>query len=498
MYVGSAQQLKNYDAYLLAHGYTIEELIDHASDCLLPHFLDYRNVAIMVGPGNNGADGLSLAIKLAQKEVQVTVFYIGDPTRFSSGNQHYFHECQKEKIKMILVDDQVINELCERINEFDVIGDAFFGFGLNAAPRGMYKTVIETINKYYLNEVIAIDIPTGLDCNSGRPYATVLFASQTICLSAMKQGFLYPESRLVTGTIKVEELAIDNPFMEAGLFELYDQEHASKDLKDRLFDGYKKTYGVDLLICGSKQYRGAPILAAKGAAYTGAGIVKVMSDPSVIERLPEILPELIGLDRQDHLSEEDLQDYQAILIGCGLSLDESSVALVHDVLINSHAPLVIDADALTILANHLDWLEDQDRPIVLTPHIGEYKRLLHQESIGDIMMSAQAFAKKYHVILVLKGPYTMVSDGITSYRIVAGNPAMAVGGMGDTLAGIITAMIGQHYQALTAVALGVYIHAMAGDLVAKNAYTVLPEALSQKIPEAMYILNNQIQDEKTF
>ena len=496
MFVGSQQQLKNYDAYLLAHGYTIEQLIYYASDCLLPHFKDYHNVAIMVGPGNNGADGLSLALKLSQDHVKVTIFYIGDLDRFSPGNQHYFQMCEDANLEMILVDDDVITMLSECINDYDVIADSFFGFGLNSAPRGMYKTVIDTINTYYLNEIIAIDIPTGLDCNSGKPYASVLFASQTICLSALKQGFLNPESRMVTGIVKVEELAIDNPFMEAGLYEIYEQMQASKELKDRKFDGYKQSYGVDLIIAGSKQYRGAPILCAKGAAYSGAGIVKLMSDESVIDRLPEILPELIGLNRLEHLSKEDFMGYQAIAIGPGLSLAASSKQLVADVLKNSTAPLVIDADALTILSEHLEYLENQDRAIVLTPHLGEYKRLCHEDTIEDPMMSIQSFAKKYHVIVVLKGPYTMVSDGVNSYRIASGNPAMAVGGMGDTLTGMITAMLGQGYEPLTAVRLAVFIHGMAGDLVARNAYTVMPEKLSENIPSAMYILNNQLQDKR--
>lgn len=133
MYVGSQQELKNYDQYLLAHGYTIEELIDYASDCLLPHFKEYKSIGILAGPGNNGADGLSLAYKLHQLHRDVTVFYIGDPEKFSKGNQYYFRQCEDADIKMILVDDDVIEMLKERANEFNVIADSFFGFGLNSA-----------------------------------------------------------------------------------------------------------------------------------------------------------------------------------------------------------------------------------------------------------------------------------------------------------------------------------------------------------------------------
>lgn len=498
MYVGSQQELKNYDQYLLNHGYTIEELIDRASDCLLPHFKEYTNIGILVGPGNNGADGLSLAYKLHQLKRRVTVFYVGDPERFSKGNQFYFKKCEDADINMILVDDDVIDMLTERVNEFNVIADSFFGFGLNSAPRGMYKRVIDTINKYFLNEVIAIDIPTGLDCNSGKPYSTVVFASQTIALTAMKQGFLNPESQMVTGEVIVEELKIDNPFMEAGLYGIYTQKQASKDLKERKFDGYKNYYGTDLLIVGSKQYRGAPILAAKGAVYSGAGITKVLSDSSVISFLPQVIPEAIGIERPQTLNAEDLEGYAAILIGCGLGLDEQAQSYVESVLKESDAPLVIDADALTILSQHLDWLDSQHRPVILTPHMGEFKRLLHNKDIDDPMSEAQKFAQKYHVIMVLKGPYTMVTDGHTSYRIESGNKAMAVGGMGDTLAGVITAFAGQKYDALTAAALGVFIHGLSGDMLAEDRYTVLPEELSANIPHAMYLVNSKVNENKKF
>lgn len=498
MYVGSQQELKNYDQYLLAHGYTIEELIDHASDCLLPHFKEYKSIGILVGPGNNGADGLSLAYKLHQLHRDVTVFYIGDPEKFSPGNQHYFKQCEDADIKMILADDDVIEMLKERANEFNVIADSFFGFGLNSAPRGMYKRVIDTINKYFLNEVIAIDIPTGLDCNSGKPYSTVLFASQTIALTAMKQGFLNPESQMITGDVIVEELNIDNPFMEAGLYGLYTQDDASKDLKERKFDGYKNYYGVDLLIVGSKEYRGAPILATKGAIYSGAGIVRLLSDPSVTSFLPQVMPEAIGMDRPAHLSEEDLSGYAAIMIGCGLGLDAQAYEYVADVLNKSTAPLVIDADALTILSQNLNLLDHQHRPIVLTPHLGEFKRLLHQETIDDVMMAAQEFARAHHVIMVVKGPYTMVTDGRTSYRIASGNKAMAVGGMGDTLAGMITAFLGQKYDALTATALAVFIHGFSGDMLAEDRYTVLPEELSANVPQAMAIISQKVSENRNY
>lgn len=145
--------------------------------------------------------------------------------------------------------------------------------------------------------------------------------------------------------------------------------------------------------------------------------------------------------------------------------------------------------ALTILSAHTDLLKQQNRDIILTPHLGEFQRLCPFDSQDDMLLVAQDFAKEHHVVLVLKGPYTIVTNGQESYRIRAGNKAMATGGMGDVLAGIITSLVGQGYPALQAAMLGVFIHGYTGDLLAKEAYTVIPSKLIEFIPKAM---NNMI------
>ena len=491
MYVGSQNQLKAYDAYLLAHGYTIEQLIDYASDALLKHISSYEHIGILVGPGNNGADGLSLALKLDQLDKDVCLYFIGDPSRFSEGNRYYFYQCL-DHIKMVHLDEALIDE--SELSQYDVIVDGFFGFGLNSAPRGLYKSMIDLINTSYQGEVIAIDCPTGLDCNTGTPYSTVLFAHKTITLSALKEGFLNPESQVFTGEVIVEELAIDNPFMEAGLSLLFDKKEAESLIKQRRYDGYKNMYGIDLLICGSSTYRGAPFLASMGCLYSGAGIVKVMSDEKVIDMLPLKIPECIGISRSKPITKEELSHYDAILIGCGLSLEKESYLLTSDVLLNASSPLVIDADALTILSTHMSLLEDINVPVILTPHIGEFKRLWPMEEGYDLMEEADQFAKTYNVILVLKGPHTIITDGKEHYRIASGNKAMAVGGMGDTLAGMITSFLGQGYAPLSAALLATYIHGFTGDILARKRYSVLPEELSKHIPMAMHILSEKLEE----
>ena len=360
-----------------------------------------------------------------------------------------------------------------------------FGNGLNSSPRGLYQMVIEQINQLYDQEIIAVDIPTGLNCDNGKPYQSVVCATQTITLTALKNGFLNPDSTSFTGQVIVEELDVEDVSEEVGLYQLADQKMMCSLLKERRFDGHKGDYGRTLLITGCHEYKGASLLSAKSCVYSGSGVVTVMSEQAVIDALTVYCPEVTTQLRPAVMRKEDFLKYQAILIGCGLGQSIDSYRHVIDVFSMSHQPLVVDADALTILSSNLDLLKNQERDIILTPHMGEFRRLCEFDEHSDMLFVARNFALKHHVILVLKGPYTIVTDGQESYRIFAGNKAMASGGMGDTLAGIITSLLGQGYGGLQAAMLGVYIHGRAGDCLANDAYTIIPSKLIDVIPQTM-------------
>lgn len=483
MYIGSSQSMKRYDRCLLEHGYAIEELVDLASDCLLKH-MQGDHFCILCGPGNNGADGLSLAAKLfcQHKDVKVYIFSI---EHLSQANTYYLQKCRQMGMNIFLLREENIDEAIEQMAHCQVIVDAMFGFGLNSSPRGLYQSIIEEINQLYEQEIIAVDIPTGLNCDNGKPYQSVVCATMTITLSAMKNGFLNPDSRSFTGDVILEKLAIEDVSEEAGLYQLADREMIVPMLKERVFDGYKGTYGHVGLIVGSSSYKGAALLSSKSSVYSGSGITTLISDQDVIEALSVYCPEATSVLRAPILLEEDLVSYDALLIGCGLGLEMDSYRYVFDVFEKTVCPLVIDADALTILASQKDMLLSQKRDIILTPHLGEFKRLCDFQENDDLLEIAKTFAKKYHVVLVLKGPYTIVSDGIEAYRIYSGNKAMAVGGMGDVLAGIITSFLGQGYSALQAAMLGVFIHGYTGDELAKDVYSVIPSKLIERLPYTM-------------
>lgn len=488
MYVGSQKFMQNYDQCLLDEGYSIEELVDKASDCLLKHLKHYQSYSFLCGPGNNGADGLSLALKLFQMGKVVHVYIFENQNRLSKANCYYLKKCYDHEIPVVLLSEDTLDQAVEQMRFDDVIIDAMFGFGLNSSPRGLYQSVIEEVNKLYDQEVVAVDIPTGLNCNSGKPYQSVICATLTITLSALKNGFLNPDSMSFTGKVILEKLDVIDISDKVGLYQLVDFDYAKTLLKERRFDGHKGDYGRIGMITGCEHYKGASMLSSKSAVYSGSGVVTTITIPEIMNAMSVYCPEATTTLRPPIFQKEDIEHYDALLIGSGLGLELDAYRYVVDILSLSEQPLVIDGDALTILSSHLDLLNKKERSIVLTPHMGEFKRLCDFNDNDDILYIAREFAKKWHVILVLKGPYTIVTDGEASYRIMAGNKAMASGGMGDVLSGIITSLLGQGYDALNASLLGVYIHGYAGDEIAKNAYTVIPSQVIEMIPNVMHKL----------
>ena len=485
MFIGTQALMKEYDQALLNYGYSIEELVDKASDCLMKHFDNKDNICVVCGIGNNGADGYSLAEKLYDNKKSVYIVVVGEIDKFSQAALYYYQRCDDKDIDLDFIGYDNFEYVIDKMTRFDTIVDAMFGFGLHSSPRGIFQSVIEEINKFYDKDIIAVDIPTGLDCDTGIPYQSVICATKTITFCSLKNGFLNPDSSAFTGDIVVELLDTADLRQEVGLYQLFEEKDAKLILKEREFYGHKGTYGRVLSITGCSQYKGAALMNTKASVYSGSGVVTLMSDEDVNASLSYFCPEATSLVRPSVLRKEDFDKYQSILIGCGLGLEIDAYRYVIDTLNLSNQPLVIDADALTILASNMDLLKKQNRPIILTPHMGEMKRLVTINDHDDLLKIAMQFAKENKVILVLKGPYTIVTDGIHNYRIHSGNKAMAVGGMGDTLAGMINSFVGQGYKPIDAVVLAVYLHGYCGDIIAEKSYTVVPSKLIDAIPFAM-------------
>ena len=315
MNVGSQRLMQEYDQCLLKSGYSIEELVDKASDCLLKHLSHYQSYSLLCGPGNNGADGLSLALKLFQMGKDVHVYIFEDENHLSKANHYYLEQCYSKELPITFIHENILDEMCDKMRLCDVIVDAIFGFGLNSSPRGIYQSVIEEVNRLYEQEVIAVDIPTGLNCNNGHPYQSVICATQTITLSALKNGFLNPDSISFTGKVILEKLDVIDVSEKVGLYQLVDFDYAKTLLKERRFDGHKGDYGRIGMITGCEHYRGASLLSTKSAVYSGSGVVTAITIPEIMNALSIFCPEATTSLRPPIFQVEDLNKYDAMLIG---------------------------------------------------------------------------------------------------------------------------------------------------------------------------------------
>ena len=269
-----------------------------------------------------------------------------------------------------------------------------------------------------------------------------------------------------------------------------------KILPDRDPWGHKGTYGKILLLCGSRGYTGAAALAAMGALRSGAGLVYLGVPESIYtieavkltEPIVFPLPDTDGMLSTDAIAEitQRLNTMDAVLIGPGLGKSEGTFRVVESVLGNYRGPVVLDADGINVLTEHMYILRGRTAPTIVTPHDGEFLRMGGSLN-GDRLSSAQALAKDLGAIVLLKGHETVITDGQCSYINHTGNPGMAVGGSGDILAGIITSLIGQGIPALKAAACGAWLHGAAGDICAKDIgqYGMLPSDLLTVLPRLM-------------
>lgn len=267
-------------------------------------------------------------------------------------------------------------------------------------------------------------------------------------------------------------------------------------LPERRVDAHKGDFGRILLLCGSRGFTGAAALAAMGALRSGAGLVYCGVPESIyaIEAVklnePVVfpLPDAQGMFSSDAVGAvlDRIGNMDAVLIGPGMGRSEGTSVLVDAVLRNYEGPVVVDADGINVLSTHTDILRGRKGVTVLTPHMGEFLRIW-PHTVNDRESAAEAFAKEYGVIMLLKGHHTVITDGEATYINPTGNPGMAVGGSGDVLSGIIVSLLGQGISPLEAAACGAWLHGAAGDLCAEEIgqYGMLPTDMLQALPRLL-------------
>lgn len=435
-------------------------------------------VVVVCGTGNNGGDGFVIARYAHEEGAHVTVLVMGNEAHMSEASRMYRHVLEKMCIHVVPITKA--QEAKTYLQKADIVVDALIGTGLTSAVTGeKAKLILEMNDAEALR--ISVDVPSGLLCDTGQTPGMAVMADFTVALGSIKRGhILYPGS-MHTGKLLYSPIGIPDFARVDFPVELMDPVGIYAMLPRRNQISHKGKNGFIGVFAGSAGMEGAALLAGQGALYSGGGKIAVVTVEKAADRLAGKIPELMisSLGNAPHFTEdmiaaawEKAQAYDVLAIGPGIGRAKETRQFVKYLVEHWTKPMVLDADALFAIAEEGMDLASCPGDLVLTPHVGEFAKLtgLSPKEIEEHRIDvAMEFAEKHQVTLVLKGAPTVIAfpEGQAVVN-PTGNPGMASGGMGDTLTGIIAAMLGQGLACSAAAEVGVYLHGLAGDMLAEE------------------------------
>ncbi len=508
MKIVTAQQMKNIDRRAIrGFGIPGPVLMENAASAIMAEMEKFFDglggvrVGILCGKGNNGGDGLALARRLKIRGVPVRVALLAPFSAVTGEAKVNLSILRKTDVE--IRENAAARSLADIISWSDVLVDALLGVGLASPLRGAYARAVAMVNASG-RPVVSVDIPTGIDADTGAVMGAAIKADLTVTMALLKRGLvLYPGAEYA-GTVRVADIGIPPEVIEQEKIavRLLDRGSAWGAADRRKRDSHKGDYGHLMVIAGSPGKAGAAIMAARGALRAGAGLVSVATPNGLVPVIQSQLAEAMCVPAAESIegtlgvgSEEELlkaaEHMSAVALGPGLSTHFETAQVVRDMVQRLTVPMVVDADGLNAFAGYTGILKKAKAPVILTPHPGEMGRLVSMSSSDvqkDRLDVASRFAKEHKVIVVLKGAGTVVAlpDG-QMFINSTGNPGMATGGTGDVLTGMIGGLLAQGHPAAQAACLGVYLHGLAGDLAAKEKgeAAMIAGDLIEKIPEAM-------------
>ncbi|MBR3539161.1 MAG: NAD(P)H-hydrate dehydratase [Eubacterium sp.] len=492
-------------------------------------------ILVVAESGNNGGDGVAAARILHQRGYRVEIWALNGINRRSEAYEKQVDLAGKAGVPFVTIGSSpeqtaekntgISQEDQQNNSGYRVIVDAIFGVGLTREVKGVQRDAVEWINRQreeYGAEVLAVDIPTGISSDNGEVLGMAVHADRTVTFGFEKMGMRFAKESC--GKISVKEIGFFLPAGSAGngsgmeedpsiivdsesigdreLYYTYEKEDIRTLLPVRSMDGNKGSFGRVLVIAGSKDISGAAYLAAEAAYRTGCGLVKVVTHENNRTALQKLLPEALlqcydDMDKNAEGLGEAILWASAIIIGPGIGRTETARNMLEKVLREAVCPVVADADAVNLLAEHTELLTPGKRQLILTPHMLEMTRLaektFHPERKAlerlkkERIRIVREMAERYQATVVLKDACTVVADagGSGIYLNSSGCDAMAKGGSGDVLTGVIAALIAQGMTVAGAARLGVYLHGLAGEKAAEQlgSYCVLAGDLIRMLPE---------------
>ncbi|MCR5470638.1 MAG: NAD(P)H-hydrate dehydratase [Prevotella sp.] len=455
------------------------DLMERAAKTLTQAIIGMCNtstpIVVFAGHGNNGGDALAVARMLAEKSYHVSVYLFNISDKLSpdcATNKKRLEECRH------------IKEFIEVTDEFDpprlesgmLVIDGLFGSGISKPLAGGFSSLVRYINASPA-EVVSIDVPSGLmtEDNNYNVRANIIRANVTLTLQQPKLSFLFAENQAFIGNLRVLDIRLSQDGIDKmeTPYTIIEESDVRRLLLRRAPFAHKGQMGHALIIAGSYCMAGAAILATKACLRSGAGKVTVNSPKRNIPIMQTSVPEAVIMNNnEDTIFAEavDTEDFDALGIGPGLGQSEQTAIALIAQLRRTQCPIVADADAINILANHRAWLQQLPQGIILTPHVKEFDRLDgHAADSFERLTKARNMALRLKGFVILKGHYTAICmpNGHVLFNST-GNAGMATAGCGDVLTGIITGLLARGYKSLDACIMGVYLHGLAGDLAAQE------------------------------
>lgn len=506
--VATAEQMREFDRRAAEEfGVPSLDLMENAGRYVFEAVRDMlgsvkgKRVTVIAGRGNNGGDGFVAARYLCDAGADVAVYLIGNPADIKGDAKTNLDALTKVNLHVEPI--QSAADIQNSLACSDAIVDAIFGTGLKGEIEGLPADVINAINASG-RPVVAVDIPSGLDANTGLIWGVCVKADCTVTFALPKLGLLmYPGASYV-GKLVVVDIGIPPQLYEEVNIELPDEKYIAVRLPKRPSDAHKGTFGTAVVIAGSVGLTGAAAMAAEAALRSGAGLsilgIPVSLQELMAAKLTEVMTRGLPETESRSFSAKTLkpalelcEKATAVVLGCGIGTHPETIEFVRGLIKSIRKPMIIDADGLNCLACDTSILEGNHGEIIITPHPGEMSRLLGtttEEIQSNRLDAARKTASRFNCITVLKGARTLIAE--PSGRVFinpTGNVGMATGGTGDVLAGTIGGLLAQGLSTLDAAVCGTFIHGKAGDIAALNigmagmiagdVLRALPEALKE-------------------
>jgi hydroxyethylthiazole kinase-like uncharacterized protein yjeF len=491
----TAAQIREADAYTITNEPVSSiDLMERASEAWVSRFINHfpdkqQAITVYCGTGNNGGDGLTIARLLSEHGYQQLNVKIA---RFSEKFSDDF-ATNRQRLQPLHIPLQGLPAGYQTLTEnSDIIIDALLGSGLNKPLSGDFERLVTYLNSLH-KTVVAVDVPTGLLTEGDMDeHATVLKTDLVITFQQPKINFLLPESCEYITCFETVNIGLREDFIRSlqSPYQLIEERDIKGLLKPRRRFSHKGTYGHALLIAGQAKTMGAALLCSSACVYAGAGLTTACIPESGLTALNSYQAEVMAIVRREYeLPDLELDKFSTIGIGPGLGKDDDALALLQYVLDDYKKPIVVDADALNLLAAHPRLLAQLPAGSILTPHMKEFDRLFGEHATWwQRLQTLKQKAQELKICIILKNAYTITAtpDGMLYFNS-SSNAAMATGGMGDVLTGIITALLAQQYTPEQACMMGVFLHGKAGDELAvpNQLRVVLPGQVAARIPVSM-------------